>query len=354
MSNTQIIKSYIEKNFIFIIILFGLLIRLSALLPLKDIITNLADSFIYYDMAKNSYNGLGPKIDFIYSYMNMPKDITHIEDYYEPLFGLINSLFLYLGNGSFYSSLYISFFGGVISIPLTYIYSNILFNDKRISLLSAFFIASMPLMINRSIILMKESFVTCLYLILFIYFKKNIKSHNKYFYISLGIFSCLLGLVQYESIPILIISFSIFFLITRKIKEFFYFFLGYIPILAIYSFIFYNLTGLYTSTKYLFFFTSYQASDFSTHRALDINIFIKKFSKSFLYIYFTTLTNISLSIIFMFFLSIKYLSKSLITQFNAIFIIIHLLIHGIAVDLCRSRLHNIIPNNNVLYKLLYI
>lgn len=320
------------RFFFFIILITGIILRLIEFTFNEYNYPNGYDYSLYYEMAYSNYSGIGPQMEYIYDFLHLPETVTHYETYYEILFGLVTSFFLYLDNGSFKSALFISMFGGILSIPLIYYYSYLLYKDKETSLVSSFLIAINPLLIERSSILMKESFISFLYILFFIFTLKNLNNKENYFY--LGIASGILSLFQYETLPIIILSFFFFLLSEKKIKEFFVYLLSISSIIIPYSILFYKLTGLIFSTKILFFSTPYNGAPFSGPREFNLYKFIKKLVPSYLYIYRSSL--FSLHGLFIFITSytlFRDLKNNRFLKFLTIFLCIYIYIHAVSVDL---------------------
>lgn len=320
------------NKFLFLIIILGSILRILSFYFIEYDFPNGYDYALYYEMANNTYKGLGPKLEYIYDLLYLPPSIVHHETYYEPLFGAITGLFLFLDNGSFKSSLFISLISGILSIPFIYIYSKKIFDNEKTALISAFLISINPIMINRSNILMKESFIAFIYIIFFSFLSNNLDKEKSYF--KIGIFSSIIFLFQYESLPILFTSFFIFLIFEKKIKELLIYLLTTISIFISYSILFYNLNGIFLSTKLIFFSTPYSGATFSTPKAFEISKFIKKLFPSILYIYRSAFYSLHGLFIFSSIYSIyNNFSNKKIVKFSVIFTLVHIYIHAVSVDL---------------------
>lgn len=267
----------------------ALLLRLSAYTVLHFPWPPGTDHFIYYEMAYNSSQGKGPVLDFIYSYLATPAQITHLEDYYEPLYGALCGLLM--GKPTYAGSLRLSFLTNLGQLLAIFIFTFFLarrtfqqtvHTAAQSALLALSLLAIHPLFIQRSASLMKESVIGFVYLlfalgVLFLWDRKGSG-------FILGVSCVGIGLLQYESLPILFTSVFLTLALQKKWFNLSLFTVTFGALTGTYTYWFYHQTGLWMSTKFYFLTSSYDGSSFNKPRPFSTLVFAAKIERAFAYI----------------------------------------------------------------------
>jgi hypothetical protein len=321
--------------------LAALLLRLSAHTMLHFPWPPGTDHFIYYEMAHNSLLGKGPVLDFVYSYLTIPPQITHMEDYYEPLYGWLCGLLM--GKETYAGSVRLPFLaslGQLIAIfGLTFALARKTFQQStqtaaQSALLALTLLAVHPLFIQRSASLMKESVMGCVYLlfalgVLFLWDHKDSALG-----LSLACFG--IGLLQYESLPILFLSVALTLILQKRWLNLSVFTASFGVFNGVYAYWLHHHTGLWLSTKFYFLTSAYDGASFDKPRPFAIQAFISKAQRALGYIsrrsiYVLGLPGLSMAGLSLFLKDKKQPHSYLLWCFN--FLIVYLGIHGLAVDL---------------------
>lgn len=284
-----------QLGLIFLVLCSGILLRLGVISVLQFSWPPGTDYFIYYEMAVNSAAGHGAVLDFIYSYLRFPPQITHLADYYEPFYGFLCGLFLSPG-ASYRDSLWFPFLCGVLHLPTVFAFTFYLARSvfRQVSqvafqsaLLAMTCLALHPLFIQRSASLMKESVVSEAYLLLALCVLWG--WHKKGAAMCFAALSVGLGVLQYESLPILFLTHLLVFGFQRRWFDLVLFISSFMLAVGAYWGWFYTQTGLWFSTKFYFLVSTYDGASFDKPRPFLWGAFLRKFSRSFLYLVRRTL-----------------------------------------------------------------
>lgn len=321
--------------------LAALLLRLSAHAMLHFPWPPGTDHFIYYEMAHNSLQGKGPILDFVYSYLSIPPQISHMEDYYEPLYGWLCGIFM--TEESYAGSVrlpFLSSMGQLIGIfLLTFALARKSFQQSaqtaaQSALLALTLLAVHPLFIQRSASLMKESVMGCVYLgfalgVLFLWEHKGSALG-----LSLACFG--IGLLQYESLPILFLSVALTLALEKRWLKLTVFTTSFGVFNGVYAYWLHYHTGLWLSTKFYFLTSPYDGASFDKPRAFALQAFLTKAQRALGYIsrrsiYVLGLPGLVMGSLSLFLKAPKRPDSYLIWCFN--FLMIYVGIHGLAVDL---------------------
>jgi len=291
------------------------------------------DLFIYFDMIQSILEQRGAKIDFIYHFLTPPPQISHLEDYYEPLYAYFASICLWGSKVTYFDSLCLPLLSSLWQVLCIYWLTHRLTQSRSAARIAATWVCIHPLLIERSLYLMKESFVGALYLSLILLMSYQQEKPSPRHTLGLACLSVLIGLVQYESQIVLGLSFCLYF-IAKKQFQALGLFLGVFSLgLGIYWFWFYTQTGLILASKMQFFTGSYTGASFNQAKSVDLNTFILKIQRSGLYIVRRSLTFLRISFLILAVFGLKSHWPKAHTFFGLILITVYVAVHGIAVDL---------------------
>lgn len=267
------------------IFLLALILRLMAWAAYPHREPLMTDFYIYEGLARNWFAGRGPVLDFLYSLLVLPPAIPFVETYYEPFYGLLLAVPLWLTGGVDGSSVGMPFLAG-LAIPLgVYVLSRQLKFSREAWVLAVSLAAVSPLLVERSTSLMKESVVAALSVWGLVWLVPRWRTLQVRQSAVLGLGVVGLGLVQYESLLILGASFSLVFVLQRRWRCWAAFGLAFGSVFLLYSVWFWSQTGLWISSKYLFLLTPYSGAPFEASRSLAVFSVLDKLLSPGLYLW---------------------------------------------------------------------
>ena len=199
-----------------LIIVVGTALRLTSLLWGKDFFFGAADSASFYEIADNIYKGRGPVVDFVYSFLFSHKDLTHPDDWWEPLFPYTIAAFFMIFGQSLFTAKFTSFVFGVLTIPLVFYVGRRIFDDK-VGLLASLFIAINPYHIFYSGFILKEVLYSFIFLATVFMFYSAYRTDKTLYWIFSGLLIGLAYLTRYNAALLLLIPFVILF-ISKKLE----------------------------------------------------------------------------------------------------------------------------------------
>ncbi|MDP6113800.1 MAG: hypothetical protein QGG53_18225 [Planctomycetota bacterium] len=210
------------------------------------------DPAIYFTMGRSILQGNGPEVSFIWHHLTH-SDIVHYEDYYEPLFGLLVAMTLFVTGGSVAGAKCLPLLFGLATIPAAAIITR-----RRAGfaagLWAAAIVSFQPYLIYHSGLLMKETMVACLFLILWDICSRRLEDSPSPNTGSLiGILIGVYGLLQYESFPVTSVAIFGYLLLRHRpllVPAGMGLLLIVVPLLALS----WHFMGVPISAKFLFFF----------------------------------------------------------------------------------------------------
>jgi hypothetical protein len=161
------------------------------------------DPAIYFGMARGVLHHGIARVDFIHHYLTRPASISHVEDYYEPVFAYLPALTMCFGGESPAAAAWSSLILGVVAVLLVWWIGRR--HGPWVGLLAASIVALEPWCVYYSGVLMKEAAVSVVALLYLWYLRERVVSESDHTKagIQLGLATIGAGLMQYEMIPIL-------------------------------------------------------------------------------------------------------------------------------------------------------
>lgn len=145
-------------------------------------------------------------------------DVMKVGDFHPPLFHWIEHIMLQFGNNEFILRLVPAVLG-VLSIPLAYIFGNLVKNEK-VGVISAALLAFSPFHIYYSQEAYSYSFLLFIFLIVLIFYLKAIKANQRKYWILVGIVSAIAFWVHfYILIPIVVLYLHAILINIRELKS---------------------------------------------------------------------------------------------------------------------------------------
>lgn len=182
------------------------------------------DEIVYYRMGKqileqglSGYNTIPYGQELAASGRPLPQYFFEPLFKHPPLFTFLAALSMRLFGSVLVSAEYVSLLFGVLLIPLGYILATILFN-RRVALVSAFFLWLDPVTIMCSQKVWMETTITFFTLLSAVFFAKGIKSNKDWFFILSGISS---GLAVNTKYPAVLITMAFVFYALFHNKDLF-------------------------------------------------------------------------------------------------------------------------------------
>ena len=231
------------------------------------------DPAIYFTMGRSILQGNGPEVSFIWHHLTL-SEIVHYEDYYEPVFGLLVAITLFVTGGSVAGAKCLPLLFGLATIPAAAIITR-----RRAGVTAGLWAAAIvsfqPYLIYHSGLLMKETMVACLFLVLWDVCSRKLEnaSASKTGFL-IGVLIGVYGLLQYESFPVTFVA--VFgFLLLRHVRLVIPAGLGLALIVAPLLALSWHFMGVPISAKFLFFFghdlnTPGAASEFGWAKLLKV------------------------------------------------------------------------------------
>jgi hypothetical protein len=322
--------AWLDLTFLLVTALF---LRLAVLFAYQRDYPLFEDFFIYYNLAENWLAGNGPVINFMYSYLHFPATVLHVEDYYEPFYSLLIALFMGISSKSFLGALLLPMLASLLAVGLTYLAVLRLGGDRQSALLAACLAVIHPLLIERASWLMKEAVMGALYLTLWLFILSLQPVVRLRSVALLAALAAGIGMIQYESMPILGLVTFLALLFARQWKAASVFALVFGGLILAYWGWFYAQSGLIVSTKYLFLLTPYSGAPFEAPRSLAYDSVLAKLLKPSLYIYRSTLSFLGLPLLLVAGRGLWLRRKLFASQWLVILLFVYLYVHGVAVDL---------------------
>ncbi|MDA0837301.1 MAG: hypothetical protein O3B01_17620 [Planctomycetota bacterium] len=210
------------------------------------------DPAIYFTMGRSILQGNGPEVSFIWHYLTL-SEIVHYEDYYEPAFGLLVAMTMFLTGGSVAGAKCLPLLFGLATIPAAAIITR-----RRAGvtagLWAAVIVSFHPYSIYHSGLLMKETMVACLFLVFWDVCSRRLENFpaSKTGF-STGVLIGGFGLLQYESLPVTCVALFTFLMLRNRrlvLPAGLGLSLIIVPLLACS----WHFLGVPISAKFLFFF----------------------------------------------------------------------------------------------------
>ena len=195
----------------------GLILRIGVIVAMPDFYGP-GDPSLYYSMATSIVEGHGVEVGFLRHYWTWPEAVVHQEDFYEPLYAALLACFLIVIGKNVISVKLIALIVGTISIPLTGLVARRLSNWKA-GLWAAAMVSLHPYSIYYSGLIMKEILVGFLLLLLWDWASRVFEEDQVRVLKALGVGAAagLIGVLQYESMPILVVGlFGVLLIYRRK------------------------------------------------------------------------------------------------------------------------------------------
>jgi hypothetical protein len=161
------------------------------------------DPGIYYQMARGCLHHGVPRVDFLHLFLSLPPAITHLEDFYEPLFGYLLALPMALAGEQPRVAALVPLAFGVLTILLVWLFARR--HGAGVAVTAAAIVAFEPWSIYYSGVIMKETAVAVAALLFLEALRRVLAGAGAPARAGarLGLVWMAAGLVQYELLPIL-------------------------------------------------------------------------------------------------------------------------------------------------------
>jgi len=210
------------------------------------------DPAIYYGMGRGVLREGIPRQDFIHHYLSRPRTISHVEDYYEPLFGYPVALAMAVGGGTPAAAAQSSVVFGLLAVGMVWALARR--HGPAAALLAAAIVAFEPWAIYYSGVLMKEALVNVLALAFLWLARREIEREAPAWQtgLRLALATVAAGLFQYEILPILGLTVAVTLGLYRR-RALPAFLLGTAVLLGALVAVTWVTSGVPLSAKFLYF-----------------------------------------------------------------------------------------------------
>lgn len=174
------------------------------------------DPATYHAMAVGCLRDGAPRIDFVWHFLTRPPSVSHVEDYYEPAFAWLLAIPVALTGGAPGAGKWLALACGLLSVALVAWRAGR--HGAGVACVAGALVAIEPWSIYYSAVVMKEATVTVATLAFLAATERLLADERAGWSagVAAGLLAVLVGLVQYELLPILFVTALAATLIHRR------------------------------------------------------------------------------------------------------------------------------------------